>query len=188
MTKRPAPPIGDSTQAYKDIRAAVEPILLGDMLVIDPSVGSDSSMPGYALYEAGVFKEKGTIEIESVGERPAVRLTELGKCLREDFATPDVLVIEKISAKSWDRRRGASGHASLLKSVGTILGTHDWPAIVEIPPRQWSFIRDEHYVKGDANDAEYMGKAVIAVAEYLREYGRGIGKRLDEWEQGGKDA
>lgn len=173
----PACPLSKSTLAYKDIRLCVPELLQGRVLSVDPSSGSESSMPGYALFEAGVCKEHGIIELERKGEQPKYRLCELGKSLRTEFETPDVLVIEKISAKSWDRRRGAAGHASLLKSVGTILGAHDWPYIVEIPPSQWKKISvDADYEKGDAEDALYMGKAAIMVADWLYHHGKRIRK------------
>lgn len=159
-------------QAILDIEKCWKQILEGKILCIDPSSGSHSSMPGYALYDNCELKESGIIEIDSINETLPIRLRELAVCLQNDFGRYDVLVIEAIPPIHGGGRRfnsHAKTHASLLKSCGTILGAVDRAHTVSLHPRTWQKWKDDNYVKSDQADAEYIGVAAIAMAKKEKE-------------------
>ncbi len=171
MTEKKTIKLGKS-KAVDDVMKCYETILTGTLLCVDPSSGSESSMPGYALYDNGVMTEKGIVEVLSKGSKVQNRLKELADCFREDFDAVDVLVIEDIPPIHGGARRGFGGrmksHASLLKSVGAIIGAVKATHIVSINPRVWQKWKDENYVKSDDVDAQYMGIAAIEMSKMIQ--------------------
>ena len=162
------------SQATKDIAKCYNEILTGTILCIDPSSGSASSMPGYAIYKESKLVDSGILEVETVSKEIPVRLKEIGDMLRDGFDDYDVLVIEFISPVhgGGGMRQAffqAKFHASLLKSVGCVLGTVNRKHTVQIHPRTWQKYRDEYYEKSDHKDAEYMGICAIAMAKEMKE-------------------
>lgn len=141
-------------------------ILTGKMLVIDPSSGSKSSMPGYAIFHKGEFQEDGVIQVPIYMDLHR-RLCYLSTCLRQ-FDVPDILVVERISARAHGRH--AAAHASLLKSVGAIFASISTPKLVEITPMTWkAYIKYNpqkcaDYSKADNWDARVMGMYAVDVA------------------------
>ena len=171
MNKKPIK-LGKS-KAVEDVTKCYEEILTGTILCVDPSSGSGSSMPGYALYEAGELQEHGIVDILKVGQKVQNRLRELAISFRDDFDKVDVLVIEDIPPiHGGGRGRFGSqmkSHASLLKSVGCIIGAVDSDHVVSIHPRVWQKWKDENYVKSDHADATYIGIAAIEMSKMIKE-------------------
>jgi Holliday junction resolvasome RuvABC endonuclease subunit len=149
---------------------AVRSLLAGSVLVIDPSSGSSSSMPGYAIFQAGQLIDSGIIQIDSSKEVPR-RLQALATALQTDFPPVDVLIIEDIPVRSYGRN--AHAHATLLKSVGAVLSSVRYEKFVEISPSVWkAYVASdasdaEGYSKGDEWDAKVMGFCVMALARKI---------------------
>lgn len=159
------------TKAVASVTRCREEILRGQVLVIDPSCGSASSMPGYAIFEAGELVESGTIDVP-LHKELWKRLRYISQCLREEFPSPDVFILEAIPA-----HRGMMSYvalASLNKAVGTFMTSVSYNKYVEISPSVWhSYIKslpeyaDRDYKtqdKGDEMDAIMIGKCVLALA------------------------
>lgn len=144
-------------------------MLNGCLLCIDPSVGSNSSMPGWAVYQAGELVESGCIEIEVVRELPP-RLQTLSRSMYQLIQrwNPDVLVYENIPAQ---RHGGgnAEAHASLLKALGVILSIPGPDFYVPLLPVTWKrFVRAD-YVKTDERDAIELGYVSLLLARHYAE-------------------
>lgn len=161
--------LGKTSQAYGQIRENVKAILEGVIVSIDPSIGSSSSQPGYAVYRAGELVESGTFAIPHRGVHVADRLRTLHNHVRKLYNkyTPDVLVYEDIPAS---RHGGAAGsQASLLKAVGAILAVPGPAGHVGLYPVSWKSEARETYVKGDESDACEIGWVAIQVARRVQE-------------------
>lgn len=134
----------------------------GEMLAVDPSSGSQGSLPGYALFRKGKLVDAGTIELPR-GTRPlANRLFLLRDTLEKAFDKPDLLTIELISPVM-PAKGGAFLHkhaSSLIKSVGSILSTWDVP-VLEVSPMTWHSMTPPEYKKDDVQDACMIGWAVF---------------------------
>lgn len=150
---------------------AVKAVLTGLMVVIDPSSGSSSSMPGYAIFKEGKLIDSGVMQIDHRKEVPR-RLQDISKCLSSEFPEADVLVIEDIPSRSFGRN--AIAHATLLKSVGCILASSKYHRFIEISPSVWhAYIKREPkeaegYVKGDEWDAKIMGYCILELAREIQ--------------------
>jgi hypothetical protein len=162
-----------STKVWGEIRNALPEILDGVILSIDPSSGSTSSMPGWALYRKGELVESGIIEISYQHELP-YRLRELHKYMHQliDEFSPDVLVYEDLPPRHYRGGKSAyhgndKGHASLLKSLGVIISIPGPDFYVGIHPLTWKRLVREDYVKGDESDAIEMGYIVINQAHKI---------------------
>lgn len=139
-------------------------ILSGRVVCIDPSAGSGSSMPGYAIYEAGKLIESGLIQIDTTLPLH-LRLHELGRTLREEFPAPDILVVEYIGGYAFGPLRyNINAYHSLIKSAGVVVSSFCVDKIIEVPPNVWKKYVDEDYVKSDEADAIYIGSYVIRAA------------------------
>ncbi len=159
-------------KVYTQIATARES-LAGRVLVIDPSIGSNSSMPGYAIFENKVMLEKGILQIETMKRKGTVvpRLRELSKILREEFAEVfDVLVIEDVPSV-WSRAGGHKAVIPLMKAMGCIIGNVQSKYVVEITPMSWTsrvskieIEKQMKYIKGDDTDAEWIGYVVMQMA------------------------
>lgn len=161
--------IGKGTDLYTDARANLKPILDGTMLCIDPSVGSSSSQPGWAVYVQGKLAHSGTLDIE-VGTPLHYRLQVLGKHMRGLIKEydPDVLAFEDIPSQRYGGGN-AEAHASLLKAVGVILSIPGPQGYLRLKPMVWKRLVRDTYVKGDREDAEEIGYVAIKVAEEIKE-------------------
>lgn len=156
--------LGKYTKAYGEIESAVKPILEGQIVCIDPSIGSSSSMPGWAVYRAGLLVDSGTFSINPNQSIPD-RLRTLNGLMRKlyNVYTPDVLCYEDIPPL---RQGGgnATSHASLLKAVGAILCIPGPDHYVGIQPISWKKMVREEYRKGDEEDAIELGWIIIQEA------------------------
>lgn len=169
-----------------DIYASMLPLLdtLGrsgsTVMAIDPSIGSTSSQPAYAIYVDGelIHAEKASINPKA---EQWDRLQTLGNWVRLAYKNyrPDVLVYEDIPDQRYmpmiNGRPMATGHnvkahASLLKSVGAILSInyiHGDLRYLPLRPQVWKARISSSYVKGDIADAVEMGRIVIDMAKEM---------------------
>lgn len=161
--------LGKDTKAYQEIQKNLHRLTDGIVVSIDPSIGSTSSMPGYAVYVSGELKESGIIEIDS--DKPKwTRLQSLAYNMRKLYTQwdPDILVYEDIPSQ---RHGGgnANAHASLLNAVGVILSISGPDGYVGLHPMSWKKMVRPTYVKGDKEDAEEMGWIAINLAHHIEE-------------------
>lgn len=147
-----------------------EGILTGTILAIDPSSGSRDSQPGYAIFREGKLVDSGFIAVQPNWE-PARRLRYLGKVLREEFETPDVLVTENIGVFTGATGGSAIGMTkalmSLQRAVGVVLASFDAPSI-EVAPITWRTQIPALYKKTDEADAVMLAVTTIRAAQRLR--------------------
>lgn len=159
--------INKTTKAYEHIQVNAHRLMEGVVVSLDPSIGSTSSMPGWATYIQGNLRESGTFLINPA--QPVwTRLQNLSHHVRKLYRQwePDVLVYEDIPAQ---RHGGgnAGAHASLLKAVGTILSITGPDGFVPIHPITWKRLAREGYVKGDEEDAIEIGWVAIEAAKVI---------------------
>ena len=148
------------------IKSKLEEIRDGYLLCIDPSIGSGSSMPGYAIFYGMEFAESGTIYVTP--SWPAhIRLQAIAECIRTEFETPDVAAVEALPVRAIGRGRSRRGHASLLQAAGAIASALPTPNLIYVDPRIWHSEVGDDYVKGDAEDAEAIGDTIIRLARTL---------------------
>ncbi len=162
--------LSKGSNAYGQISGCTTFLIKGIVLAVDPSVGSSSSMPGYAVYVAGLLRDSGIISLDP--QAPIhVRLRGLVYALRKIHQqyNPDVLVYEDIPAQRYGGGGNAGAHASLLKAVGAILSTSGTDYVVGIQPVSWKPMARSSYVKGDAEDAEEIGWICIQEAKRIAE-------------------
>ena len=142
-------------------------LLSGEVLCVDPSSGSKSSMPGYAVYRKGELVESGTIEVP-LGDKIYDRLVYLVACIKREFnTTPDVLVIEDIPIGKGRLRMAAL--RSLNMSVGAIIGALEVDKVVALHPRFWKKHARVNYSKSDEQDAIMMGEVCFKVISQLED-------------------
>lgn len=151
---------------YKQmIKDCQDCLLTGKLLAIDPSTGSRSSMPGYAVFNKGELIESGIIEVDLAGNR-AEKLYEINRTLREEFDGPfDVVAVE--SAGYFVNKMSATSVLSLQRAIGAIIAAHPVKCLIEVPSNSWQKYVFPGYVKGDENDAICIGLCVIAIAKEL---------------------
>jgi len=131
------------------------------MLAIDPSTGSRSSMPGYAVFQGGKLIESGTIEVDLKGNR-AERLYEINRTIREDFDVPDVVAVE--SAGYFIGKMNPASIISLQRAIGAVIAAHPVKCLIEVPSNVWQKHTFPGYIKGDEHDAICIGLCAINTA------------------------
>jgi len=161
--------INTKGRLWLSVKKCARLILEGAVLVIDPSIGSHSSMPGFAILRVGCLTNRGTIAVEPTGSTHD-RLFAIGECLRRDFPTAwDVLVVEDIP----DRRFSKSGRGSirqqvqLHRAVGAVHASVRCVHAISVHPATWHAVVPPDYVKSDAGDA-------AAMAEVVRQYATAV--------------
>lgn len=161
--------LSKSSQAYSQIQGCLLPLIEGTIVCIDPSVGSTSSQPGWAVYSGGEFRASGKLQIDP-GLPIWKRLSILVHGIRKLYSIwePDVLVYEDIPSL---RQGGgnANAHASLLKAVGAILSVSGPDHYVGLLPVSWKRMVRSTYVKGDEADAIEIGYIAIEEAKRIQE-------------------
>lgn len=164
----------------KKVGPLVDTISTGELLCIDPSIISSSSVPGWAVYSKGKLKESGTISGIDPRCSVAERLQFLGKALRMEFDNPDVLAIEHI-----ENHGGHIGRAltPTVRATGAFIAAFDCPVISMVPLVWIRYVpmelngktptqKHKDYkarFKSDALDAEMIGHAIIKIMEELDE-------------------
>jgi hypothetical protein len=158
-----------TSQTYKEIRENTELLIKGTVISIDPSMGSSSSMPGWAVYDAGDLVASGTINLQETGGH-GIRLNTLHHQLLylNNRYKPQVLVFEKIPVSAHGNRSQVS-HASLLMALGVTLAAFPDVPQVGIMPISWKKMVRDTYRKGDEEDAIEMGWIVIKAAMDIEE-------------------
>ena len=171
------------TRSFGYIRAAVlanRHILLNETFVaIDPSCASQSSKPGYAIYQGGEFVEGGVLQIK-YHPQLAYRLQAIRELLaREIVPHVKLLVIEETPVVSIRSRKSAEGAnktymnagsiASLKMACGVTMGIFPvGTPIIRMDAHVWQKLVHNagmSYVKGDDTDARWIGWAAIHIAQ-----------------------
>lgn len=155
------------TSAYDDILQALKPLQSGVVVSIDPSVGSASSQPAFAVYREGQLVDSGVIEIHWT--KPLwERLNLLAFKVRQIYLKykPDVLVYEAISDVPFKGYSGR-GHASLQKALGAILSVAGPKQYVGLLAHSWKRLARSSYEKSDLNDAIEIGWVAISQAAVI---------------------
>ena len=156
-----------TSKAYVSIEDNLKGLLEGVVVSIDPSIGSSSSMPGWAIYRAGQYVSSGTFDIpvhKSIPDRLRILANHLRKLYNE--YPPDCLVYEDIPAQRYGMGN-AVAHASLLKALGAILSVPGPEGYVGIMPVSWKKMVRDTYQKGDEADAVEIGHVVIECAAQI---------------------
>jgi hypothetical protein len=160
--------LGKQTKAYGDIESNLQGLIHGLVVSIDPSIGSTSSMPGWAVYRRGELINADIFVINPAHSVPD-RLRTLHNHVRRLYKkyNPDVLVYEDIPAQ---RQGGgnANAHSSLLKALGVILSVPGPDGYVGLMPVSWKGEARDTYTKSDVNDAIEMGYVAITVAKRIQ--------------------
>lgn len=184
--------ISKTNAVQRDVKPVWRLVLEGRVLSIDPSIGSASSLPGYAISVGGVVTESGVIKTGG-SKSTHHRLYELGRSLREDFAwgderTPwvipdelvgviqnewDVLIVEDVPAKrwgktSWGMRGSVKQQVQLHRAVGAIHASVLAKHCVCVHPATWHTVAPAGYVKSDEGDARCMLELVRQYADHFR--------------------
>jgi hypothetical protein len=158
--------IGKKTKLYEGVNQFIAPILTGMVLVIDPSIGSTSSSPGWAIYKQGELLDSGTLFTGGSSTELWRRARTLGNSIKLLSSTYnfDLLIYEDIPATSSFNQNAV---ASLLKAVGIVLACSKSEYVLGIHPASWrNYVRPE-YKKGDKEDAEEIGYIAIALAKHI---------------------
>jgi hypothetical protein len=151
---------------YQDVSRLKGPLAYGNVLSIDPSIGSTSSSPGWAYYQGGQLIDSGIIHTGGSHLELWQRARRLGDSLRAlcNEYKVDVLVYEDIPATSGFNQNAIS---SLLKAVGVVLSSTTSSHVLGIHPASWkNYVRPE-YKKGDKEDAIEIGWVAISLASYI---------------------
>jgi hypothetical protein len=161
--------ISKSSNVYISTSDYLKEVTEGLVVAIDPSIGSSSSMPGWAVYRAGRYVASGTFEIQRQLSVPE-RLRSLANHIRKLYIQypPDVLIYEEIPSLRQGGGGNANAHASLLKAVGAILSVPGPTGYIGIMPISWKRLVREDYVKGDERDAVEIGWIVIELAKEIQ--------------------
>ena len=158
--------LSKTSGAYAAITEAKLPLTEGVVVSIDPSIGSSSSMPGYAVYVKGRLSTSGTFDMDINASMP-LRSQQLAYYMRKlyNLYDPDVLVYEEIPLTGVGRH--IASHISLLKAVGIILSVSGPDYYIGMYPRSWKALARPGYVKSDVNDAIEIGYVAITQAEEI---------------------
>ena len=165
------------SEIYKSLRPITGLLLKGSVISIDPSIGSTSSQPAFAYYRQGELIEVGKADIDPSLDT-YIRLQDLAEWVKQLYKSyrPDILVYEEIPDQRYmpmfGGRPQATGHnvkahASLLKAVGAILSVRGPDHFLGMRPQVWKARVDESYIKGDIEDAKWIGLVAINIAKEM---------------------
>ena len=158
--------VNKKSKLYQDVTRLMGPLVYGNVLCIDPSIGSTSSSPGWAYYQNGQLIDSGVIHTGGSHLELWQRARRLGDSLRTlcNEYKVDVLVYEDIPATSGFNQNAIS---SLLKAVGIVLACTTSSHVLGIHPASWkNYVRPE-YQKGDKEDAIEIGWIAISLARHV---------------------
>lgn len=159
--------ISKKGKLYQEVAALKGELLHGKVLVIDPSIGSTSSSPGWAYYQAGVLVDSGILFTGGSHLALWQRARKLGQDLGIlcDEYEVDVLIYEDIPATSGFNQNAI---ASLLKAVGIVLACTTSSHVLGVHPASWKNYVRPQYKKGDKEDAIEMGWVAISLAAHIQ--------------------
>lgn len=160
-----------NTVIYKAVKKHANILAGGWVLAIDPSCGSASSDPGWAIYEKGELQDSGIIEITKSKDL-VYRLQELRRGVSglQETYDPDVCIVEHIPPRRFGRGGSATGHSSLLQAMGVCLASTDARVLMRVRPRDWQALAAAVWSrskKSDKADAEGIGYALISLAKEI---------------------
>jgi hypothetical protein len=141
----------------------------GTVMAVDPSIGSQKSMPAFAFAKEGVVLNSGVIELDLKMPHHK-RLHHLQTELFSIAAAVDVLIIENIPP-FMDRGGGGFRNQAVVSlhwAVGAILAAYGDAELIQIAPVTWHKWTDNHckgYVKSDEHDALAMLCTAFCAAE-----------------------
>ncbi len=119
----------------------------GYWISLDP--GSNSS--GYAYWYRDQLVSKGSIKAKKGGI--SKRLQEMTLAVGDK--KPELAIVEKV--------RTSTGHVYLTWSVGALLAGLGTEHTIEVSTGAWKKAVAQDYVKSDENDAEAIGRYVLAL-------------------------
>lgn len=151
----------------------------GTVLAVDPSIGSASSMPGYAIAVDGVMVDSGILTINP-REPHNKRLAGIQAQLRKLTPNPNVLICEAIAPML---SVGGANVIQLHWAVGAIQATFPDAGVLLIPNQTWKkYLRGvklDNYIKCDETDALallltyfHLAKGMVINAEDVHTYMR----------------
>jgi hypothetical protein len=147
------------------VKPHISNILGGTVLAVDPSSGSRESMPGYAIFKAGELVDSGFIALEHNDDLHK-RLFNLGRCLRDQFAAPDILVTENIPPVMTGKGFFNRSMVSLQRAIGVVISSYNCP-LIEVAPITWRQNIPDDYRKTDEADALMMSWTVLKAAREI---------------------
>lgn len=158
-----------SSVYYKRIKKIAKFIAEGNVLSIDPSCGSASSLPGWAHYQAGVLVNSGVIKVDITQD-----LYHRLKVIADEVKTlsfncnASVLVYEDIPTGKFGRfGMNKTSVASLQRALGATMGASMADHSIGIRPNVWKKLARPSYKKGDERDAIEMGYIICKVAREI---------------------
>lgn len=144
-----------------------EQLTTGDVISLDPSIGSLSSKLGYATYKEMQLVDAGVLDIDS-NQSPEERIAQIGQALEQEFQQADVAVVEYIPP-SFNPKSGRNSRwitadwKKLHEAAGACISSSRASYHLRVHPATWKkYARD--YEKSDAADAILIGYAAIAEA------------------------
>lgn len=159
------------TQFDITCRKYQEALRSGLVLAVDPSIGSQKSMPGFALVEGGRVIHSGHIQIDA-SKPPHRRLHMLQTELFAITPAIDLLITENIPP-FMNKGSGGFRNQSMISlhwAVGAILAAYDTD-LIQVPISSWHSWVNKNvgdfatvYKKCDENDALAMTCACFAAA------------------------
>lgn len=162
-----------TSKVYQSVSKCVKDVLEGTLIAFDPSTGSQSSMPGYAVFVKGELVESGIIKVNA-SDRKNVKLYEISISLRTEFPKADVIAIENIPPVSYNRKGAMRGWAivALQRSIGAIMASFNCEYI-EVAPASWQRYKFPGYDKSDEHDAICIGLTCIDIAKQITKEKKG---------------
>lgn len=159
---------GKTTKVYREVKQCWQSVLNGRLLSIDPSTGSGSSMPGYAVFYKGQLEESDIIQVNPADRRNQ-KLFSISESLYNEFDEPDVLAIEHIPPVPFNRKGAMNGWsiAALQRAIGAIISCFNCEYI-EVSPKAWQNHKPANYQKTDEWDAITIGLCVIDIARQIQ--------------------
>ena len=139
----------------------------GNVLALDPSIGSEASQLGYATYSKMQLQDAGVINMPS-GMNTEERLQQIGECLRNEFEDVDIMVIEDIppsfNPKSGKPTRWITANwKKLHEAAGACIASAKAGRVIRVHPATWKKYA-KGYTKSDVADAVLIDYAAIAEA------------------------
>jgi len=157
------------SKIYQQISSHYREILEGTFIAFDPSSGSSSSMPGYAIFKEAKLIESGIIKLRPQDTKN-VRLYSIAEAIREEFPQADIIAIENIPPVSYNRKGSMSGWSlvALQRSVGALMSCFNC-SYIEVAPASWQKYKFEGYDKSDEMDSICIGLCCIDIARQIQE-------------------
>lgn len=138
----------------------------GMVFSVDPSIGSQSSQPGYAVWIGGELVDSGTIELGCSKTAPtSSRLHHLRMSLEKEFDKPNVVIVERVVANARAKAYNNNTAVKANQAIGVVMAQWDVP-IIEVSPNSWKATAKDlpKYEKTDEWDAIAIGWCCLVKA------------------------